>query len=31
MSGPTYHRSQTDTGSGVAWPEYWDNKWFIGD
>jgi type 1 glutamine amidotransferase len=31
MDGPTYHRSQVDTGSGVAWPAYWDNKWFIGD
>ena len=31
MSGPTYHRSQVNTNSGVAWPEYWDNKWFIGD
>ncbi|GHH65182.1 ThuA domain-containing protein [Promicromonospora soli] len=31
MNGPTYHRSEVDTGSGVAWPAYWDNKWFIGD
>ncbi|MEV8507167.1 ThuA domain-containing protein [Actinoplanes sp. NPDC051475] len=31
MSGPTYHRELVDTGSGVAWPEYWDDKWFIGD
>ncbi|GAA4715225.1 ThuA domain-containing protein [Phytohabitans rumicis] len=31
MDGPTYHRSEVDTGSGVAWPAYWDNKWFIGD
>jgi hypothetical protein len=31
MSGPTYHRSLVDTDSGVAWPEYWENKWFIGD
>ncbi|GIJ46808.1 hypothetical protein Val02_36940 [Virgisporangium aliadipatigenens] len=31
MSGPTYHRSQVDTNSGVAWPSYWDGKWFIGD
>jgi glucose/arabinose dehydrogenase/type 1 glutamine amidotransferase len=31
MSGPTYHRSQVDTDSGVAWPAYWENKWFIGD
>ncbi|RZQ62472.1 ThuA domain-containing protein [Amycolatopsis suaedae] len=31
MSGPTYHRSQVNTNSGVAWPAYWDNKWFIGD
>ena len=31
MDGPTYHRSKVDADSGVAWPEYWDNKWFIGD
>ncbi|ROT29455.1 ThuA domain-containing protein [Micromonospora sp. HM5-17] len=31
MNGPTYHRSEVDTDSGVAWPAYWDNKWFIGD
>ncbi|MDT7729260.1 MAG: hypothetical protein QOI21_5836 [Actinomycetota bacterium] len=31
MSGPTYHRELVNTASGVAWPEYWDNKWFIGD
>ncbi|MBY8874243.1 ThuA domain-containing protein [Micromonospora sp. PLK6-60] len=31
MDGPTYQREQVDTTSGVAWPEYWDNKWFIGD
>ncbi|OQO94600.1 cytochrome C [Saccharomonospora piscinae] len=31
MDGPTYHRSQVDTGSGVAWPEYWNGKWFLGD
>jgi glucose/arabinose dehydrogenase/type 1 glutamine amidotransferase len=31
MDGPTYHRSDVDTNSGVAWPAYWDNKWFIGD
>jgi glucose/arabinose dehydrogenase/type 1 glutamine amidotransferase len=31
MDGPTYHRSEVDTNSGVAWPSYWDNKWFIGD
>ncbi|MBO0870380.1 MAG: DUF1080 domain-containing protein, partial [Micromonosporaceae bacterium] len=31
MNGPTYHRSQVDTSSGVAWPAYWDNKWLIGD
>jgi type 1 glutamine amidotransferase len=31
MNGPTYHRSEVDTKSGVAWPAYWDNKWFIGD
>ncbi|GGS60204.1 ThuA domain-containing protein [Actinokineospora fastidiosa] len=31
MSGPTYQRELVDTDSGVAWPEYWDGKWFIGD
>ncbi|MEU7799083.1 ThuA domain-containing protein [Micromonospora arborensis] len=31
MSGPTYHRELVDTNSGVAWPEHWDGKWFIGD
>lgn len=31
MNGPTYHRSEVDTSSGAAWPEYWDGKWFIGD
>lgn len=31
MSGPTFHRSQVDTESGVAWPAYWEDKWFIGD
>ncbi|GAA3249767.1 ThuA domain-containing protein [Dactylosporangium siamense] len=31
MSGPSYHRSTVDTSSGVAWPAYWDGKWFIGD
>jgi len=31
MDGPTYHRSQVDVNSGVAWPAYWENKWFIGD
>ncbi|HEX5598628.1 MAG TPA: ThuA domain-containing protein [Micromonosporaceae bacterium] len=31
MNGPTYHRSEVDTDSGVAWPAYWENKWFIGD
>ncbi|MBP2180143.1 ThuA domain-containing protein [Amycolatopsis magusensis] len=31
MSGPTYHRDLVNTNSGVAWPEYWDKKWFIGD
>jgi glucose/arabinose dehydrogenase/type 1 glutamine amidotransferase len=31
MDGPTYHRSEVDTGSGVAWPSYWENKWLIGD
>ncbi|PRY29896.1 ThuA domain-containing protein [Pseudosporangium ferrugineum] len=31
MSGPTYHRELVDTNSGAAWPEYWNDKWFIGD
>ncbi|AYY15444.1 DUF1080 domain-containing protein [Actinobacteria bacterium YIM 96077] len=31
MSGPTYHASQVDTDSGVAWPTHWEDKWFIGD
>ncbi|MEV5693363.1 ThuA domain-containing protein [Micromonospora globbae] len=31
MDGPTYQRENVDVDSGVAWPEYWDNKWFIGD
>ncbi|MFI5937350.1 ThuA domain-containing protein [Actinoplanes sp. NPDC051494] len=31
MSGPTYHRDRADTTSGVAWPQYWDDKWFLGD
>lgn len=31
MSGPTYYSSEVDTNSGVAWPSYWDGKWFIGD
>jgi glucose/arabinose dehydrogenase len=31
MDGPTYHRAKVDTASGVAWPAYWENKWFIGD
>ncbi|MGW1682162.1 ThuA domain-containing protein [Saccharopolyspora sp. NPDC002376] len=31
MSGPTYHRSEVNTASGVAWPAYWEDKWFIGD
>ncbi|MEY7972184.1 ThuA domain-containing protein [Saccharomonospora xinjiangensis] len=31
MSGPTYYSSEVDTESGVAWPSYWDGKWFIGD
>jgi glucose/arabinose dehydrogenase/type 1 glutamine amidotransferase len=31
MSGPTYHRELVDAGSGVAWPAYWNDKWFIGD
>ncbi|WP_454086200.1 ThuA domain-containing protein [Georgenia sp. Marseille-Q6866] len=31
MSGPTYRLSQVDEGSDVAWPEYWEGKWLIGD
>ncbi|PXY35439.1 cytochrome C [Prauserella flavalba] len=31
MSGPTYHSSLVDPESDVAWPSYWDDKWFIGD
>jgi PKD repeat protein/type 1 glutamine amidotransferase len=31
MSGPTYHRDAVNTASGVAWPQYWDEKWLIGD
>ncbi|OXM73007.1 MULTISPECIES: ThuA domain-containing protein [Amycolatopsis] len=31
MSGPTYHRAEVNTASGVAWPAYWEDKWFIGD
>ncbi|MFY1691257.1 ThuA domain-containing protein [Plantactinospora sp. WMMB782] len=31
MDGPTYQREKVDVHSGVAWPEYWDDKWFIGD
>ncbi|SNS66870.1 PKD domain-containing protein [Asanoa hainanensis] len=31
MDGPTYHLANVDVNSGVAWPAYWDNKWFIGD
>ncbi|MFI6265605.1 ThuA domain-containing protein [Micromonospora sp. NPDC051006] len=31
MDGPTYQVEKVDTTSGVAWPAYWDNKWFIGD
>jgi len=31
MSGPTYHRSEVNTASGVAWPAYWEDKWLIGD
>ncbi|HET6287348.1 MAG TPA: family 16 glycoside hydrolase, partial [Amycolatopsis sp.] len=29
--GPTYHRELVNTTSGVAWPAYWNDKWFIGD
>lgn len=31
MSGPTYYRDLVDPNSTVAWPSYWDGKWFIGD
>jgi hypothetical protein len=31
MSGPTYHRDLVDPASTVAWPAYWNDKWFIGD
>lgn len=31
MPGPTYHRYQVNTRSGVAWPAYWNDKWLIGD
>ncbi|MFI9452279.1 ThuA domain-containing protein [Amycolatopsis sp. NPDC052450] len=31
MTGPTYHRELVNTTSGVAWPSYWNDKWFIGD
>ncbi|MBB4689067.1 ThuA domain-containing protein [Amycolatopsis jiangsuensis] len=31
MDGPTYHRDLVNANSGVAWPEYWNDKWFIGD
>ncbi len=31
MSGPTYRTSQVAEDSDVAWPEYWEGKWLIGD
>ncbi|WP_253181983.1 ThuA domain-containing protein [Cellulosimicrobium cellulans] len=31
MSGPTYRQSQVDPESDVAWPSYWEGKWFLGD
>ena len=31
MSGPTYRASQVDPDSDVAWPSYWEGKWFLGD
>ncbi len=31
MSGPTYRTSQVSPDSDVAWPEYWEGKWLIGD
>ena len=31
MSGPTYRSSQIAEDSDVAWPEYWEGKWLIGD
>ncbi|MDT0269711.1 ThuA domain-containing protein [Streptomyces sp. DSM 44915] len=30
MSGPVY-RHDAGTESEVAWPAYWDGKWFVGD
>ncbi|MEE6272449.1 ThuA domain-containing protein [Georgenia wangjunii] len=31
MSGPTYRTSQVSEDSDIAWPEYWEGKWLIGD
>src|SRR5699024_6990673 len=31
MSGPTYRTGQVNEGSEVAWPSYWEGKWFLGD
>ncbi|MCK0116107.1 ThuA domain-containing protein [Isoptericola sp. S6320L] len=31
MTGPTYRSSQVDPDSDVAWPSYWEGKWFLGD
>lgn len=31
MSGPTFRQSQVDPESDVAWPSYWEGKWFVGD
>ncbi|UCM89415.1 ThuA domain-containing protein [Streptomyces marincola] len=30
MNGPVY-RHDDESGSDVAWPAYWDGKWFVGD
>ncbi|MFR9725568.1 ThuA domain-containing protein [Streptomyces sp. MS19] len=30
MNGPLY-RYDEDTATDVAWPRYWDGKWFVGD
>ena len=31
MSGPTYRMSQVNADSDIAWPSYWEGKWFLGD
>jgi len=30
MNGPVYRRSD-DADPSVAWPQYWEGKWFLGD